>query len=141
MDVLGRVLWRATEMMKWLKCLFYEESLRELELFSLEKRRLRGILSVYANTWRKGAKKMEPGSLQWCPVTEQEASDRNGNTGGSPWMSGNTYFAVRVTKNWSRLPWDHRITESQNHRITESQNHRITESQNARGWKGPLGVI
>ena len=57
----------------------------ELRLFSLEKRRLRGILPMYRNTWRDSAKRTEPGSFQWCPLTGQAAKGTNWNTGGSLW--------------------------------------------------------
>ena len=50
MDVLDRGQRRATNMMKGLGHLSCEKSLRELEQFSLENRRLRGILAMYANT-------------------------------------------------------------------------------------------
>ena len=49
------------KMIKGLEHFSYEERLRELGLFSLEMRRLSGILPIYINSLRNGAKKVEPG--------------------------------------------------------------------------------
>lgn len=50
LDILERVQWRATKMIKGLLHLSYEEGLRGLGSLSLEKRKLRRILSMPINT-------------------------------------------------------------------------------------------
>ena len=64
-------------MISGLDHLSYEERLRELDLFSLKKRRLRGDLMKIINIGRVGVKRMGPGSFQWWPATGQGATGTN----------------------------------------------------------------
>ncbi|KGL78538.1 hypothetical protein N309_15578, partial [Tinamus guttatus] len=103
-ELLERVQRRATRMIRGLEHLPYEERLRELGLFSLEKRRLRGhLISVFK--YLKGDSKEDGAGLFSVVATDRTRG--NGHKLKHQNFHRNlrkNLLTVRVTEPWNRLP-------------------------------------
>ncbi|KFV67225.1 hypothetical protein N307_09332, partial [Dryobates pubescens] len=96
LDMLEGVQRRATRTIRGLEHLSYEDRLKELGLFSLEKRRLRGDLIVTFQYLKGAYKKAGEGLLRIS------SSDRTrGN--GMKLEVGRTFFTMRMVKPWNGL--------------------------------------
>ncbi|KFQ60638.1 hypothetical protein N334_14318, partial [Pelecanus crispus] len=104
MELLERVPKRATKMIRGLEHLSCKDRLRELGLFSLEKRRLRGDLIV-AFQYLKWAYRKDgenPFSKACCDRTRNNRFKLKKNRFGLDIRK--KFFTMRVVKHWNRLP-------------------------------------
>ena len=93
-------------MMRGLELLSYEERLREMGLFSLEKRRLRGDLR---NAWKYLKGRCQEDGARLFSVVPRNRTRGNGHKLKQRKFRVNmrqNFFPLRVTEPWNTLPWE-----------------------------------
>lgn len=63
-----------------------------------------GILPILINISWAGAKWIDPGYFQWCPVTQQGATGTQTGMQEFPSEHEENFLYFRVTEYWNRLP-------------------------------------
>lgn len=104
MDILERVLQRVMKMIKGQEHPLYEERLRWMGLFRLERRSLwRGSINLHKYL-SKGCKEDRARAFQWCLTTGQKVVGTVWNPGDPDWTLRNGHFWVKIIGQCFKAP-------------------------------------